>query len=304
MKYGYACINLSIKNGSPNKRITYKKLKQFSREEQYKLLYEKSKQNLEILYNIVKWNAENNIGAYRISSDIFPLATHKDIYTWWEPTKIFEKELEEIGKIANETNQYLSLHPGQFTVLTNPNKELTKKSINELIHHYNILKSLKLKYIPTINIHGGGKYGNVKKAIENFLKNWDKVPNEVKEMITLENDQTIYNPDEILEICHLTGIPMVFDIAHWEWNKGSISSIKQGLKEAFNTWPKNRMKKIHVSSQKEGVTKHAHADYIEPKDLKDVFEFSEETNEKNFIIMFECKMKNKAILKLREDKII
>lgn len=303
MIYGYACINLSIKDGSPNKRVTYKRFQTLSEDEKYKVLYDKSKQNLDALRNIVEWNTENNVKAYRISSDIFPLATHEATQGWWEPTKVFEKELYEIGQMANKEGQFLSLHPGQFTVLTSPNEELTKKSINELVHHYNIMDALKLNYIPIVNIHGGGKYGDVKSAMGRFVANWDKAPYEVREMITLENDQHIYNPDEILELSRLTGAPMVFDTAHWEWNKGSIKDINQGLDEAFKTWPENRMKKVHVSSQKKGINKHAHADYIEMEDVLDVIYYGEK-NHLDFIVMFECKAKNLALLKLRELQVI
>lgn len=303
MIYGYACINLSIKNGSPNKRVTYKRFQTLSEDEKLKVLYDKSKENVDAVRNIVKWNAENNIGAYRISSDIFPLATHEAVYGWWEPTKVFEKELYEIGQMANASNQYLSLHPGQFTVLTSTNENLISKSIIELKHHYDILDALKLHYTPIINIHGGGKYGDVKSAMERFVTNWDKVPYETREMITLENDQHIYNPDEILELCNKTGAPMVFDTAHWIWNKGSIKDINQGLDEAFKTWPKHRMKKVHVSSQKEGINKHAHADYIESEDALVVKNYAEK-NDIEFIAMFECKAKNLAVLKLKELQII
>lgn len=304
MKFGYACINLSIPQGSPNKRVTFKRFQTLSEDEQIKVLHEKSTLNLQALKNIVEWNAENNVFAYRISSDIFPLTTHEALKgTWWKPTTIFEKELYEIGKIAKESNQYLSLHPGQFTVLTSPNDELIEKSIYELQHHYDILNAMNLNYTPIINIHGGGKYGDVKSAMERFVANWDKVPYEVREMITLENDQHIYNPDEILELSQKTGAPMVFDTAHWSWNKGSISSITQGIEEAFKTWPSSRYKKIHVSSQKDGINKHAHADYILKEDLSEVIEFYEKTSEK-FVVMLECKAKNLALLSLREQNII
>lgn len=303
MKFGYACINLSIPNGSPNKRVTLKKLLTMSREEQIKILYSKSKENVESLKSIVEWNIQNGIDAYRISSDIFPLATHEAVHGWWDPTKIFEEELEEIGKIVNLANHNLSLHPAQFTVLTSPNENIIKNSIVDLNHHYSIMKALNLNYTPVINIHGGGKYGDHKAARERFVANWEKVPDGAKKMITLENDQTIYSPDDILELCDLVKVPMVFDSAHWEWNKGSFDSIESGLEAAFKTWPDDRLKKVHISSQKPGINKHAHADFIEEKDLYPVMYYGED-NDVDFIMMFECKMKNLAILKLRELSII
>lgn len=299
MIFGYACINMSIENGSPNKRVTMKKLATLARDEQVNILLEKSKANVKSVKDIVKWNIENGIGAYRISSDIFPLATHENVIDWWEPTEIFAMELEEIGKLANEHNHLLSLHPGQFTVLTSDNETTIRNSINELEHHHKVMESLNLNYTPVINIHGGGKYGTPELAKERFIKNWDKLSYGVRNMITLENDQSIYNPDDILELCRIVDVPMVFDSAHWEYNKGSYEDIEDILIDAFSTWPKDRIKKVHISSQKPGVNRHAHADFIEWKDVSQVLSFAS-LNKENFVVMFECKMKNLALLKLRD----
>lgn len=303
MKFGYACINLSIPNGSPNKRVTLTRLLTMSRDEQIAILYSKSEENMKSLKAIVEWNIKNGIDAYRISSDVFPLATHEAVRDWWKPVSIFEEELAEIGEIASAANHNLSLHPAQFTVLTSPDERIITNSIVDLTHHYEIMEALNLNYTPVINIHGGGKYGDHKAAKERFVYNWGKVPDGAKKMITLENDQTTYNPDDILELCELVKVPMVFDSAHWGWNKGSFSSIEDGLEAAFKTWPDSRIKKVHVSSQKEGFNKHAHADYIEEKDLYPVLYYGED-NDVDFIIMFECKMKNLAIHRLRELAII
>lgn len=76
---------------------------------------ELSLHNLRDVLPILKWNSENDIKVFRLSSDIFPLASHPDCLYSMD----FAQELmTQIGETARNYGQRLTLHPSQHHVLT------------------------------------------------------------------------------------------------------------------------------------------------------------------------------------------
>jgi UV DNA damage endonuclease len=71
-------------------------------------------QNLIDIEKILEWNYNNNIFVFRLSSEIFPFATHIDYCDIFN-FKQFEEQLRKIGNLANKYNQRLTFHPGHFT---------------------------------------------------------------------------------------------------------------------------------------------------------------------------------------------
>lgn len=295
MNIGYACKHQVL--GSGNKKMTYKKLSTYSKEEQKNIMYELSKNNLMNVKEILLQNIKDNIFMFRFSSGIFPMATHPKIVEWWNPIPLFKKQLMEIGEIINNNNIRVSVHPGQFTILTNTNPDVTENAFNELIHSYNILHSLKLNVTPDIVIHVGGKYGDMKKAVITLINNFNRLPQGCKDMIRFENDQNIYTVQQTYHICKFLNIPMILDIEHHKYNTGDID-LETAFYLFLDTWKDGLIPKIHLSSQLKSCSKHAHADFIEVKDFLDVYKFK---NIANFDIMLECKKTNIALNKLKND---
>lgn len=298
MKIGYACKHQTL--GSANKKITYKKLSTYDLQKQYDTLYNLSKINLNNLKEIILQNINDNIFMFRISSGLFPLACHPEIVKWWEPTSLFKKELEEIGSIITQHNVRVSLHPGQFNVLTNNNPNILNNTLNELGHSYRILYNLKLSYTPDIIIHMGGKYGDMKQAIHNLINNFRKLSNECKNMIRFENDQHIYTAQQVYHVCKHLGVPMILDVEHHKHNNGKIN-LETAFYLAMDTWDEKLTPKIHLSTQSSEYNKHAHSDYISTEDFYNVYKFLEIYK---FDIMLECKKTNESLYKLKKDLIL
>lgn len=247
------------------------------------ILIKKSILNLNNLNYILEYNLKNNINFFRISAELIPFM---DI---WD----YEYYLKDYFDKINIYDFRLDMHAYHFTILNSLNNEVINKSINSLNNLYKIMTLLKIKN-PKIILHVGSSKPNKEEAINRFIKNFDLLNDNIKKNIILENDDKIFNTNDILYICNKLNIPMVFDIHHHRINHCNFNFNK-----FIKTWDNDKLKpKMHISSSKDNKNIRAHNNYINYNEYKDFFKFI-----KNYDIdiMIEAKMKNLALLKLRQE---
>lgn len=88
-----------------------------------------AQQNLADLHTLVKWNAKHNIFFMRMSSEMFPFASHPEVgYT----LEFADAQLKEIGSTAKELGVRLTSHPGQFTQLGSPSEKVVSNAFRDL----------------------------------------------------------------------------------------------------------------------------------------------------------------------------
>lgn len=290
-KYGYACINMSLK---PKSFQTCRLKSVFQYEINY--LRKKILNNLDLTKDILIWNIENGIYMYRATSQLLPLVTHPDIlsafeWRWYLDEEILGK-MEEIKSIIEKNQIRLSMHPDQFTVLNSDKKHVVENTIEYINYHYQILDKLGGK---DMILHVGGVYGNKNIAVQRFISNFMKLDEKCKSMIRLENDDKSYNIEDVLYINQKTNIPIVFDIHHHNCNFIDTIDVNK-IKAVVDTWKDTGMvAKMHISSGKTSSTDRKHSDYIR----KDDFMFFKELTEYVEIdLMVEAKLKEKAVLEL------
>lgn len=63
-------------------------------------------------------------------------------------------------------------------------------------------------------MHGGGTYGDKKKTLQRWVKNYKSLPNNIKKRIVLENDEWNYSPMDLIDICEKNLIPICLDTFH------------------------------------------------------------------------------------------
>jgi UV DNA damage endonuclease len=86
-------------------------------------------QNATDLATLIRWNAENGIYFMRISSEMFPFASHP-VHGY---TLAFADEvLKEAGRVAREVGCRLTSHPGQFTQLGSPREKVVEAAAKDL----------------------------------------------------------------------------------------------------------------------------------------------------------------------------
>lgn len=256
--------------------------------------------NLKDLISILKWNCQNGIYMFRISSDIIPFGSHPvNNIKWW---KTFKKELFQCGKIIKDNDIRVSMHPGQYTVLNSPREEVAKKSIADLEYHCRVLDSMEVDYKNKIVLHVGGVYGNKTYAMEAFKANFNKLSQSLKNRLVIENDDKSYTIEEVLGICRELGIPAVFDNLHHKLNSCSLEwkEIISGVK---STWKvEDGPVKLHYSDQDIQKRGGAHSKSINTKKF---LSYMESIKDLDADIMLEVKDKEisaiKAVCVLREN---
>lgn len=204
MSIGYACLTIGVPDANL-KSFTAKSLTE-------EKLLEIISYNLKSLNNIIDYNIKNDIKLFRISSDLIPFgSSHLNQLSWW---KMFSQEFVETGRKIMNNNIRVSMHPGQYTVLNSPNDDVVKRAIEDLNYHVKVLDNLRVGENHKIILHIGGVYNDKEQAIKRFADNYERLNDQVKERLVIENDDKSYNINEVLKIGNELNIPVVFDNLH------------------------------------------------------------------------------------------
>lgn len=299
-RFGYACLNMTLQSQKPRITCNRGMIKRTFKAKGVKYASELALQNTYDLIKIIKWNNENNIKVFRMTSCLFP----------WHSEYTFEQlpdwpqivvNLSRAASIAAEGNQRLSFHPGPFNILSSPKENVVQNSFTDLEAHGKIMDIMGLprNHWAKINIHIGAAYGDHEKAIETWLKNFDRLSDSVKSRLTIENDdrKNLYSTKMLYEMVYSKlKIPIVFDSHHFACGPQD-SDYEEALLMAIETWPKGITPQCHHSNSKKKyedpkVAASAHSNwYYEP------------FNDCGFDldVVLECKAKELALLKYKED---
>ena len=297
---GYACINMGFSERPAKSRITTNRTMIRKTFDAKGINYagELIEQNLNDLYTILQWNTANGIRFYRMSSDMFPWASEYGIANLPNIERVAAL-LRKCGEYVTATNQRVGFHPGPFNKLTSSNPSVTTNTIKDLTVHADILDLMGLSntHYNKINIHVGATYKDKTAAIEQFLRNWEIVPDNIKCRFTLENDDkpSLYTVEDLYNfIFKRTSIPIVFDYHHHSLHNGGMSH-SDALAIAVSTWG-NVKPVVHYSEsrceeQNIKCPAQAHSDFVYRKI---------DTYGHDVDIMIEAKMKELALFKYRE----
>lgn len=232
------------------------------------------------------------IGAFRVNSQILPIKTHPaagyDI-TELPRASVIQALFKECGEFAAEHDVRTMFHPDQFVVLSSVDEGLTQRSIKELAYQCEVAEWIGAD---VVNVHGGGAYGDKASALARVEANILSLPREIRQRLTLENDERVYTPMDLLPVCNRTGTPLVYDVHHHRCFPDGIS-VAEATRGALTTW--NREPVFHISSPKngwEGTYPQRHHDFIDPQD------FPHEWLKLNVTVEVEAKAKERAVLRL------
>lgn len=242
-------------------------MRRLPRVEQLTRLAELCLANADALLASLQHCAQHGIGAFRINSQILPIKTHPQVgYEIGElpgADRIIER-FRGCGAFARQHSLRLSFHPDQFVVLNSPNPQTLAHSLAELNYQAEVAAWVGAD---TINLHGGGAYGDKTTALQSLRKNIARLPTSVHSRLTLENDDRVYTPADLLPVCWDLGVPFVYDVHHHRC-RSDVLSIETATDLAVATW--NREPLFHISSPLEGwqgPRPERHHDYIEPGDF-------------------------------------
>lgn len=297
-RLGYCCINLSLSD----KRISVNNscVKRTWLQKGLPHVSALALTNVRNLVEIIKWNEQNNIKVYRMSSDMFPWMSEYELTDLPDYQKI-KTILLGAGTLVQKYGSRISFHPGPFNVLGSPNPELVKKTQKELNQHAEImdLMGLPQSHQYPINIHCNGTYGSKIDTLARWSENFKGLSESARKRLVVENDDkaSMYSVSDLYEgIFQKVNVPITFDYHHHRFNDGGLSE-EAAFRLAASTWHANNVTPLfHYSSCRKtfedpACKAQAHADYVYEKinnyDLR-------------VDIEIEAKSKDLAVLKYRE----
>ncbi|KAJ3564432.1 hypothetical protein NP233_g8298 [Leucocoprinus birnbaumii] len=293
-RLGYACLNTVLRNKKPaNESVFCSRTCRLDSlaKNGMEWVKELGRQNVRDLLTMIQWNEDNLIRFLRLSSEMFPFASHeKHGYS----LEYCADLLKEAGDLATKYGHRLTTHPGQFTQLGSPKPNVINAAVRELEYHCQMLDLIGVGADGVMIVHGGGTYGDKPAAIERIKHTISEVlaPN-VRARLVLENDEMCYNAEDLLGICEELNVPLVFDYHHDMLNPSSIPP-SEIIKRADVIWKRRGIRpKQHLSEPRPGAVtlmeRRAHSDRCEtlPIDLPDDMD-----------LMIEAKDKEQAVFHL------
>jgi UV DNA damage endonuclease len=204
---------------------------------------------------------EPSLRMVRLSSEILPTYTEsKWRYFYKQPDVIAyaERHFAEVGRIARDLDVRLSFHPGQFCCIVSENEGIVQNSLEELEYHTDMMRWMGYgnNLLDTkINIHLSGKRG-----VDGFDSAWNRMSPELRNMLTLENDEFQSGLDVVLHLRNKVGI--VVDLHHHWINSGEyINANNPRIQMVIESWCRdgtNRRPVFHYSQSPESVlTEHS-----------------------------------------------
>lgn len=224
-------------------------------------LWDIIKHNVVAAKNMVSYvsQLEPSLRMVRLGSDIAPAYTHPDyeyFYKRGDVQSFLNKYLSEVGTIARNNDVKLSFHPDQYVVVCSDNDGIVTNSLKELEYHTDIAKMMgygtrKLDF--KINVHLSGKRG-----VDGFLPAYNRMSPELRNMLTLENDEFQSGLDDVIKLKKYIGV--VLDLHHqWVATGEYIKHDDERIKDVIESWcidGIDRRPTIHYSVSDDSLFTH------------------------------------------------
>ncbi|WEW56836.1 UV damage endonuclease [Emydomyces testavorans] len=224
--------------------------------------------NARDIVKMLRWNDRFGIRFMRLSSEMFPFASHAEY--GYKLAPFASEALADAGQVAAELGHRLSVHPGQiifadgvflkFTQLGSPRREVIESSIRDLEYHAEMLNLLKLPpqqdRDAVMILHMGGSFGDKQATLERFKGVYQTLSEDIKKRLVLENDDVNWTVHDLLPVCEELGIPLVLDYHHHNINFDA-DKIREGTLDIMNLYDR-----IKATWTKKGITQKMH--YSEP----------------------------------------
>lgn len=242
-------------------------LKRLPRREQLRRLATLCAANAESLLAALQFCAQQGIGSFRIMSPILPIKTHPTVGYRVEQLPGADEivaQFRRCGDFARSQGIRTGFHPDQFVVLNSPDPAIVARSVADIESQADIAEWTNAD---TVNIHGGGGYGDKPAALERFRRNLDHLSPRARARLTVENDDKTFTPADLLPLCRSEGVPLVYDVHHHRCCPDGMT-VEQATTAARATW--NREPLFHISSPLEGwkgPKPERHHGYISLKDF-------------------------------------
>ncbi|CZR60980.1 probable UV-endonuclease UVE-1 [Phialocephala subalpina] len=212
--------------------------------------------NIRDIPKMLQWNDKYGIKFMRLSSEMFPFASHAEY--GYKLAPFASEALAEVGKVVAELGHRVSTHPGQFTQLGSPRAEVIANAFRDLEYHDEMFRLLKLPEQldrdAVMILHLGGTFGDKAATLERFKENYKGLSPSIKQRLVLENDDVSWSVHDLLPICEELNIPLCLDFHHHNIIFDP-SQLREGTLDIMSLYPrikatwdrKNMRQKMHYS---------------------------------------------------------
>jgi UV DNA damage endonuclease len=252
IRFGYCCINMQL--SSQGIRTGRTMIERKFKAGGMQLASDISLANARDLLPILQWNEQHGIRLFRIGSEIFPRWNHYELADLPDIAEIAH-HLRVAGDYARAHGHRLTTHPGPFHILGSPDSVVVENSIVGLERHSEMfdLMGFAPSFDNLINIHVGATYGDKATTIQRWLKNYDRLSDNLKARLVIENDDkaSMYSVRDLYEMLHQDiAIPITFDYWHHTFNTGDLSE-QEAFFMARETWDRHGVTQCtHYSESK------------------------------------------------------
>ncbi len=248
-----------------------------------------ARETMERLTEVAKYVNRLGIDFYRIPANIAP-------YDSLESLEDARDEIKQLGSIFKRLGIRTCFHVTYYCIMNSPKPAVIEKAIEELqcIYLYDRLAGGGNH----IELHAGGVYGDRAGAMERFINNVMKLDERIFKMLRLENEEhagKLGTVDELWHINRETGIPLLFDAAHYKVNPLEKNMPVRDIVESFiGTWKgATTFPELHYSTVRGGIGTHL------PIDTGEFMDFVNKLCGLEFDVMLETKEKEKDVLKVK-----
>ncbi len=274
------------------RRTTAAFIQKKERGEQLAMLAEICRHNARSLLAAFAYCRDSGIGCFRINSQILPLKTHPALgYAVAELPGGNEIAgmFRQCGAFCRSHGLRATFHPDQFNVLSSPDPDIVQRAVAELSYQAEVAGWVGAD---VLNLHAGGAYGDKAAALKRVVRVIQGLPKKIRRLLTLENDDRLFTPEDLLPVCREAGVPLVYDIMHHRVLPDSLSQ-RQATRLAAATWDREPL--VHLSSPLGGwgsASPRNHSPYIDPADFPPFW------RNRAMTIEVEAKAKELAVLEL------
>ncbi len=251
---------------------------------------------------IALWHAlercdELGIRAFRINSQMLPLATHP---RWgYHLTELPGGEALELGfrkaaTLAARLDIALSVHPDQYNVLNSVVPAVVDSTIKEIEHQALFCEMVGAT---TICVHGGSKAGGLVDAQQRLRQGIERLSDRARSRLALENDDRSYTVSDLSPVCRDMCVPLIYDVHHHRCNGDGLSE-EEATRMALESWLlRSGPPWFHISSPRSGWNggdPRPHSEFINERDIPECW------SGLDAVVDVEAKAKESAVVSLYE----
>lgn len=305
VRFGYVALAKAIQNPSPNKTVTATALERLPDDVRFIKLRHLTRDNLQTLLRICKYNRAYDVHVFRLTSRLVPLITHP-LAEGFDYSHELANEFKEVADYIALHPFRASFHPDHFVNLNSPKAEIRESSIAILKHHLIQSHALGLGDETKFNIHIGGAYKDKKSSTARFITTFRDLPEALQKRIIVENDDKTFTARDTLAVCQALLIPMTLDIHHHAVHHEEDATLSAVWSDVVATWKTTGLPpKIHASSPRTRDSNNktelrSHADFVNPNDVLPFLRMASQYTE-TLDVMIEAKEKDLALFRIVEN---